>query len=1100
MVKQISGTLTITIRKQDENYTIEANGIKGIKVDPHPAPQLQTLLSDQQMAGILKDLSIQTAPATTEAIQKLGKALYDSLFADRDLLLAFGKVQGSASSDSGARLRLQIEPAELAAFPWETLHDGKDWLSAQSTTPVVRKLALSENKKSLQKLQIRGALRILFVGASPEDLDKLEIEKTANELETLLAASIKKKQIAFSKLLNATLEELRQELLKDYHILYFAGHGSPEGIFLDDGEGDEIKKEGKVIGREREDKSLVSAETLAETLKGKQTRLVFLAACETSKASDKTSEGSRLLRGFAQELAEQSNLPAIVAMQYFISDMQALPLTTQFFAALAAGRPVDVAMAEARSGLMKNEKVNRDVFSPVLYLQAEDGALFPKAKNWPAISLGVAFLIATIIGGAFYRIATINEIQGLVKEAQTNLESNRMPEARIESIRAAKKIKQSFWRFSWPEELRNIVLNELVQTAYGGEELNRLEAKHGGTHDIAFSPDGKQIATSGRDGIVRLWDANGNPLLDTSGNPIVLNGNQNPVDSVAFSPDGKQIITGGKGGKVKLWDISGKLITDFKEHSSRVRKTTLVRKTTFSPDGKQVVTYSDDQTVRFWDISGNSLGEYEGFKGMATEADGELALFKNDGSIWFWNYSTKQLLPLLTNFLCKANECEGNSRFLNAVALSPDGQQIATSTSVDNKSGFLQLWDISGKLLASFEKQPIGINSVAFSPDGKYLVTSNDVKAVNGIRKINLWSIPHRYPYKLNSSTTNSGGRIFKPLSEFDLFGGLGGSAGSVFSPNSKQLIMVENQDTVRFWSTFDQQLVFDHPNSRVVNLAFNRDGKLVTVSYENPESGYTIRLWDLSGKLLVKFNPHVKKEPSVIFSPDGTHIILGEENGTMQVWDFVGNRLSATDTNPSPPLPNQDNFMLSSIALSPSGKQVATGGTDSMIRLWDIPGRLAKEFNSSQGDVGAIAFSHDGKQLATGGEYDTIKLWDISSNTLPEQFNAHQGGVLGVAFSPDGKIIASVGVDKTLRLWDLSGNQLVKLKTNQNRPIRVVFSHDGTQLVTGGEDGTARLWQIGELDKLLSINCDWVRGYLKNNTTLDKSDRHLCDGIGSRE
>jgi CHAT domain-containing protein/Tol biopolymer transport system component len=729
MVKQIAGTLTITIRKQAENYTIEANAPKGIKVDPHPAPQLKTLLSDQKLTNTLNDLSNPKAPATTEAIQKLGKALYDSLFADRDLLLAFGKVQGSASSDSGARLRLQIEPAELAALPWETLHNGQDWLSAQSTTPLVRKLVLAENRKPLQKLQIRGALRILFVGASPEGLDDLKVEKTANELETLLAAPIKKKQIAFNKLVNVTLEELRQELLKDYHILYFAGHGSPEGIFLDDGEGDEIKQEGKVIGRERGDKSLVSAETLADALKGKQTRLVFLAACETSKASDKTSEGSRLLRGFAQELAERSNLPAIVAMQYFISDMQALPLTTQFFAALAAGRPVDVAMAEARSGLMKNEKVNRDVFSPVLYLQAEDGALFPKAKNWPAISLGVAFLIATIIGGAFYRIATINEIQGLVTKAQTNLESNRMPEARIESIRAAKKIKQSFWRFSWPEELRNVVLHELVQTAYGGEELNRLDANHGGTYDIAFSSDGKQIATSGEDGIVRLWDANGKPLLDPSGKPIVLNGNQNPVGSVAFSPDGKQIITGGEGGKVKIWDISGKFITDFKEHSSK-EHSSRVNKATFSPDGKQVVTYSEDQTVRFWDISGNSLGEYEGFNGMATGAGGErFALFKNDGSIWLWTYSTKQLLPLLTNFLCKANECEGNSKFLSAVALSPDGQQIATSTSVDT-SGFLQLWDISGNLLASFEKQLTGINRVAFSPDGKYLVTSNYVMAL----------------------------------------------------------------------------------------------------------------------------------------------------------------------------------------------------------------------------------------------------------------------------------------------------------------------------------------------------------------------------------
>jgi CHAT domain-containing protein len=432
MVGQISSTLTITIKKQAENYTIEASGSKGIKVDPKPVPQLKTLLSDQQITDTLKNLSSKTAPATTEAIQKLGKALYDSLFDYRNLLLAFGKVQGSASADSGVRLRLQIEPAELAALPWETLCDGQNWLSAQSTTPLVRKLPLSNNRKPLQKLQIQGELRILFVGASPEDLDTLKVEETADELKRLLEVPIKKKQIVFDKILNATLEDLQQGLLKDYHILYFAGHGSPEGIFLDDGQGDVIQKEGKVIGRERGDKSLVSAETLAQALKGKQTRLVFLAACETGKAP----QGSRLLRGFAQELAERSNLPAIVAMQYFISDMQANPLTTQFFAALAAGRPVDVAMAEARSALIKNEQVGRDVFSPVLYLQADDGALFPKAKNWPVIGLGVVVLIAAIISTYQVQQVQRERVQKLATKAEALLTGGQPVNATITAIAA----------------------------------------------------------------------------------------------------------------------------------------------------------------------------------------------------------------------------------------------------------------------------------------------------------------------------------------------------------------------------------------------------------------------------------------------------------------------------------------------------------------------------------------------------------------------------------------------------------------------------------------------------------------------------------------
>ena len=174
MTRQISGSFTITIKRYYENYTIEARGPKGIAVDPQPAPQLKTLLSNLQIVDTLNVLSSPKSLITTAQIQKLGRILYDCLFNDRHILLAFGKAQGSASADSGVRMSLQVEPPELAVFPWEILHDGKAWLSAQSITPLVRRLDFPENKKPLQNLRIRGALRILFMGASPEGLNNLE--------------------------------------------------------------------------------------------------------------------------------------------------------------------------------------------------------------------------------------------------------------------------------------------------------------------------------------------------------------------------------------------------------------------------------------------------------------------------------------------------------------------------------------------------------------------------------------------------------------------------------------------------------------------------------------------------------------------------------------------------------------------------------------------------------------------------------------------------------------------------------------------------------------------------------------------------------------
>ncbi|MEH1784527.1 MAG: CHAT domain-containing protein [Nostoc sp.] len=1038
MVSQISGTLTITVKKQAENYTIEASGTKGIRVDPQYDTKLKTLLSDPQITDTIKKLSSPTASETTDGIQKLGKALYNSLFTNQDILLAFGKVQGSASADNGVRLRLQIEPTELAALPWETLHNGKDWLSAQSTTPLVRKLNFPENRKPLQKLQIRGALRILFVGASPEGLDDLKVEKTADELERLLDQPIKRKQIIFDKLLNATLEDLQKGLLKDYHILYFAGHGSPEGIFLDDGEGDVIEKEGKVIGRERGDKTLVSAETLAQALKGKQTRLVFLAACETSKAS----EGSRLLRGFAQELAERSNLPAIVAMQYFISDMQANPLTTQFFAALAAGRPVDVAMAEARAVLMKKGQVSRDVFSPVLYLQAEDGALFPKAKNWPAISLGVALLIAATTVGAFARSAEINQIRDWISSSQSKLKGDDDLGAEIDILRAGKNLQQSFWQAILPDfQLRMLVLGQLQQTENNGHERNRMEGHQGIVNHVVFSPNGKQLATSGNDSTARLWDMSGKQLA-------VLKGHQRRV-RVMFSPDGKQLATSGNDSTARLWDISGKQLAVL---GTPVKESTQdsVYGVVFSPDGQLLVT-GGEYGARLWDRSGKQLAVLKGQDSvqiMEFSPDGQLLATGGDHvSVHLWDRSGKQLAVL---------KDQDN---VQSMAFSPDGQLLAIAI----PDGITRLWDTSGKQLAVLKGNQSIVYSIAFSPDGKQLATSGDAGSVH------LWD--------------TSG----KELADLGAEDGTGGVYSVVFSPNGKQLATCGEDGIIRLWDTSAKRLValFKGHQGSVSNVVFSRDGKQLVSSGGDG----TIRVWNISGKQLAVLEGHQggvrghrKGVSNVVFSPDGKKLATSGNDGTTRLWDKSGKQLAVLE-----------GLGVSNIVFSPDGKELATSGNDGTTHLWDTSGKQlavleglgvsnvvfspdGKELATSDnkgtarlwdtsgkqlavlGELGvhSVVFSPDGKELATSGNDGTARLWDTSGKQLAVLVGL---GVHSVVFSPDGKELAVSGYNSNVYLWDKSGKQLVVLEGHQGIEYKVVFSPDGKELVTSGYDNNTALW-----------------------------------------
>jgi WD40 repeat protein/CHAT domain-containing protein len=1092
MVRQISGTLTITIKKQDENYTIEAKGSKGIKVDPQPVPQLKTLLSDQQIIDTLKDLSSQTAPATTDAIQKLGKALYDSLFADRNLLLAFGKAQGSASSDSGARLRLQIEPIELAALPWETLHDGKDWLSAQITTPLVRKLTLSNNKKPLQKLQVRGALRILFVGASPEDLDRLKVEETADELETLLAGPIKKKQIVFDKLLNATLEDLQQGLLKDYHILYFAGHGSPEGIFLDDGQGDVIEKEGKVIGRERGDKSLVSAETLAQALKGKQTRLVFLAACETSKAS----EGSRLLRGFAQELAERSNLPAIVAMQYFISDMQANPLTTQFFAALAAGRSVDIAMAEARSVLMKKGQVSRDVFSPVLYLQAEDGALFPKAKNWPAISLGVALLMAAIVGGTFARNAEVNRANSLGRNSHSLFNEHKELEAFVEAIKAGQILKK--------QKATDIeVLSALQKAVYEGSEQNRIEGHEDSVESVTFSPDGKTLASGSRDNKIKIWNAT------TGKESFTLNGHTNQVNSISYI-DSKTLASCSLDGTIKLWNLeTGKVIHTYETKNNLVDNNQVnsiscnldsktlafgsldgtiklwnlgtgdirifkgddhsIEIVSFSPNGKTLASAAasnsdaqNDNIIKLWDVKiGKEIRTLKGHTGevisLSFSPDGKiLASGSIDQTIRFWNLETGKEIRTF----------KGHTGAVMSISFSRDGKTLA-SGSVDTT---IKLWNVeTGEEIRTLYGHKEPVNSVSLSRDGKTLASGSEDKTIK------LWNLETEN----RIWTLNGDGSVVHSIS---------------FTQDSRTLASGSRDGTIKLWNLetgegfiIQKGEVYGQESSRnVMSVSFSPDGRILASGVYDDDG---IKLWNVeTRKKIDLLKEQTSQIFSVSFSPDGKTLVSGGSNG-LKLWNLqTGQEI--------PPL-KWYGRRVRSISISPDGQTLVIG-SDEGIKLWslktgqEIPPPLQK----NDGEVSNVNFSSDSKTLAFSNPDETIKLWNLKTQDI-RILRGHDSEVQSISFS--GKILASGSFDG-IKLWNTeTGKEIQTLNEQSGWVSSISFSPDGKILASGNSNGNIKLWSFN-LDYLIGRSCDWIRNYLTYNHNVSESDRHLCDGIGSQK
>ncbi len=262
----------------------------------------------------------------------------------------------------GLRIRLRIENVpELANLPWEFLYDTSlsRFLTLSIETPLVRYLDVP---RDIQPLTIRPPLRILAVISSPRDFPSLNVQREWDNLQEALNRLENRKLVHLTRLERPTLQALQRQLRRgEYHIFHFIGHG----IFSKQKQDGQLLFEDELKGGDP-----VSSRDLGILLHDhRHLRLAVLNACEGARTSIEDQ-----FSGTAQSLIRQG-LPAVIAMQFRITDIAAITMAREFYAALADGYPVDAALTEARKSI-KTHGNDLEWGTPVLYMRAPDGQIF----------------------------------------------------------------------------------------------------------------------------------------------------------------------------------------------------------------------------------------------------------------------------------------------------------------------------------------------------------------------------------------------------------------------------------------------------------------------------------------------------------------------------------------------------------------------------------------------------------------------------------------------------------------------------------------------------------------------------------------------------
>ena len=353
--------LRIRIARANGSYRVEAAGVAGTYRDtftlPFDARDVELFLL--RVSGRGRTATRRIESSERQLIADFGGKLFDALFTG-DVGVAYRVSRAEAERDSKSlRVTLSLLDApELMQLPWEYLYDDPEFLAISKWTPVLRYVAAPGG---YEPLKIDLPLRILAMVSSPDDAVELDTERERANLQRALSGLVERGAVEIDWLEEATLQALLRKLQRGpFHVFHYVGHGAydaqaKDGVLLLE---DENNRARPVTGRD-----------LGVYLGDHKTlRLAVINACEGARTADDDP-----FAGVAMSLV-QRKIPAVIAMQFEITDSAAIAFAGEFYWKLADCGVVDTALAFARQAIYATNEV--EWATPVLFMRVPDGRIF----------------------------------------------------------------------------------------------------------------------------------------------------------------------------------------------------------------------------------------------------------------------------------------------------------------------------------------------------------------------------------------------------------------------------------------------------------------------------------------------------------------------------------------------------------------------------------------------------------------------------------------------------------------------------------------------------------------------------------------------------